>query len=197
MRQHASSASRSRRRPRCNTRLHSRDRDAEHRCRFSLRRPLELCQSQRLAVGRGQHRNERGDVPRQLLLCRSRGFCVRRGHLDFGRGALAEGMAQRSPMVVRNRAPSDLVHPRAEPFIVAKAGGRPRCIRRKTFCMTSSTSADERTRRAMNGRNFASALPMPRARSRQSSRSSRRTTRRPQQAFGAPGRTAAMVADAM
>lgn len=49
----------------------------------------------------------------------------------------------------------------------SRSSARPRCMRRKTSCTMSSTSADDRTRRATNGRSFASTA---RTASRPSSR---------------------------
>ncbi|HQJ35740.1 MAG TPA: hypothetical protein PL156_11320, partial [Rhodoglobus sp.] len=101
--------------------LHARDRDAEHLGCLLLRQAFELDQRERLAVRRREHRNEGGKVARQLLFD---GAVV---VVDIERLFLASigvdhSVLRGEALVVDDGAPSNLVDPGPEAFLVAEPG---------------------------------------------------------------------------
>jgi hypothetical protein len=157
-----------------------------------LRHALELGERERLAVGRGQHRDEGRDVGRALARPRRR---RRRGSAcSSSRPRRRPRGARRDALVIDDGAAGDLVDPGPEALVVASVG-RPRCMRRKTSCTTSSTSAGAHAARDERPQLRLELAPRAARRGVDHADFSGAQQAGPQQDFP-PGFTASMVAEA-
>src|SRR5690606_8117064 len=101
--------------------LHARERDAEHLGCLLLRQAFELDERERLAVRRRQHRNEGGQVARELLLDAAVVVVDIEGDVlaSFG---VDHSVLRGDALVVDDGAPSDLVDPGPEALLVSEPG---------------------------------------------------------------------------